>query len=162
MGCHKKDHDHFKGECVCDVVEFINDIQDAVDDDNCGTDCLNPVLGANTDKKKLRANTRPFVLFTDEGKPFEAFFNSYGHKFCKSIFFRVESVNDCCAVLRVLRPERTEDFEDDYNHKKCKEDKIECEVFGGLELERTNNCITVDLRCFCAIQCLTDRHIEGV
>jgi hypothetical protein len=61
--------DDFNGfrDCVCDVVAFIDDIQDAVEEnDLCPTNCLNPVLG-DVFNKEPRANTRPFVLYTEEG-----------------------------------------------------------------------------------------------
>ncbi|MDF0727945.1 CotY/CotZ family spore coat protein [Cytobacillus sp. S13-E01] len=157
----------FQGDCVCDIVEFIDDLQDVVEDVSCPTNCLNPVLG-DVFNQQPRANTRPFILFTEDGKPFKAFFksldtecdhdgdNHHNHNHhgintdfeaCKSPFFRVESVNDCCAVLRVLEPQ------DDYcDIMACPQDNLRV----------TNSCITVDLRCFCAIQCLDDIYLRGV
>ncbi|MFD1735351.1 CotY/CotZ family spore coat protein [Bacillus salitolerans] len=162
MGCNKKRDDILGAtDCVCDVVNFIADLQDAVEDDlDCPTNCLRPVLGAFENKHK--ANTRPFILYTEDGKPFEAFFKPetdecpcgeehHGKKldfYCKSIFFRVESVDGCCAVLRVLEP--------DCLHSNCPQ------IADTDNLRRTCSCITVDLRCFCAIQCLDDTFIPGV
>ncbi|MCM3237985.1 CotY/CotZ family spore coat protein [Heyndrickxia oleronia] len=166
MGC--KNHDDHTN-CVCDVVNFINDLQDAVEEDenNCPTNCLNPVLGANSHKKHHhRKNTRPFILYTEDG-PFEAFFKPTdggchdcpcekdGKKihdkidfFCKSIFFRVENVEGCCAVLRVLEPECT---------------TSPCPQIDRPEenLHLSESCITVDLRNFIAIQCLDDIHLPN-
>jgi spore coat protein Y len=166
LGCGRNNRDDvggvFQGDCVCDIVEFIDDLQDVVEDDRCPTNCLNPVLGDVMDRKP-RANTRPFILFTEDGKPFKAFFKPLNTECdnegssrgkidrdfddCKSPFFRVESVNNCCAVLRVLKP--TDDFCDVV---KCPQDNLRV----------TNSCITVDLRCFCAIQCLDDIFLSGV
>lgn len=156
MGCGRNNNQvggvESSSNCVCDVVNFINDLQDAVDEnENCPTNCLRPVLGV---VENVQApNTRPFILYTKEGKPFEAFYSSNecpnddDHDwYCKSKFFRVESVEDCCAVLRVLAPT---------SHT--------CNVVNNTDyLERTSSCITVDLNCFCAIQCLDDTFIPGV
>lgn len=53
-----RDHDD-RLNCVCDVVNFINDLQDAAEEDenNCPTNCLNPVLGANTNNKHHHRKT---------------------------------------------------------------------------------------------------------
>lgn len=49
------------------------------------------------------ANTRPFILYTKAGTPFEAFAPSASLSSCQSPIFRVESIDDDdCAVLRVL------------------------------------------------------------
>ncbi|MED1202538.1 CotY/CotZ family spore coat protein [Heyndrickxia acidicola] len=157
MGCHNS-NSHVKTNCVCDVVNFINDLQDAVNNDpQCPTNCLNPVLGANTNM--MKPNTRPFILFTEDGKPFEAFFKSAdcdgsddslidsdygkGDQICKSKFFRVENVDGCCAVLRVLEPR--------YVSSTCPQVDSPQN-----NLRASSSCLTVDLRCFCAIQCLED------
>ncbi|MGG4038845.1 CotY/CotZ family spore coat protein [Heyndrickxia ginsengihumi] len=154
--------------CVCDIVHFINDLQDAIEDDNnCPTHCLNPVLGGTSSKRPPK-NTRPFVLFTEDGKPFEAFFKPIhdgwycpcdedvdGNDkkaidfFCKSKFFRVESVEGCCAVLRVLEPACI--------NSACPQVDNPQE-----NLMTSHSCITVDLNKFSAIQCLDDIYLEGV
>lgn len=134
--------------CVCDVVNFINDLQDAAEDnDGCPTNCLNPVLGANNNHHHHHnANTRPFILYLENGCPFEAAFKKdtitdCEHAFDVSKFLRVENVENCCALIRVL---------------KCFEEN------GNLRFRATDSCITVDLSCFCAIQCLEDTHVSGL
>ncbi|RSK26510.1 spore coat protein Z [Bacillus sp. HMF5848] len=168
MSCKEKDN-----RCVCETLEFIADLQDAVEDDDfCAHNCNNPVLG-EVFNNQPRANTRPFVLYTKEGKLFKALFKPvmiptdadaedfehgghHGHKKgcndfddCLSPFFRVESVKDCCAVLRVLMPVGRGDDACDV-------------VEGDQRLIATNSCITVDLDCFCAVQCLRDIFLRGV
>ena len=58
--------------CVAEVVAFINELQNAVIDPCCLTNCLNPVLGER--QEALQANTRPFILFGNDGKPFTAYY----------------------------------------------------------------------------------------
>ena len=59
------------------------------------------ILGAHNNASV--ANTRPFILYTKTGEPFEAFAPSSSLTSCRSPIFRVESIDDDdCAVLRVL------------------------------------------------------------
>ncbi|MBO9128625.1 CotY/CotZ family spore coat protein [Bacillus sp. 165] len=174
MSCNDK-KGKFDSHCVCDVVKFINELQDAVTD-TCPTGCDTPFLGANT--AAPFANTRPFVLYTKSGDLFlpSNCFKFAGDFFTISPFLRVESVDDCCAVLRVLTPV-AEDHDDDCHSRGSKHSLQEeareliCAFTNGLHnghktipvnLEASNSCITVDLNCFCAIQCLRDTRVRGV
>ena len=59
------------------------------------------ILGAHNNASV--ANTRPFILYTKTGEPFEAFAPSSSLTSHRSPIFRVESIDDDdCAVLRVL------------------------------------------------------------
>lgn len=138
--------------CVCDVVNFINELQDCATS-TCPTGCDVPFLGAHHGSKI--ANTRPFVLFTKKGNPFEAFIPSSSNEKCFSSIFRVESVDDCCAVLRALEVQNP--------HPTGDQDPV-CVFLNNphATLQPTNSCVTVDLNCFCAIQCLRDVHVSGV
>jgi hypothetical protein len=159
MGCGK--HDNHTG-CVCEVVQAIKEIQDnAVEETNECNSCFLEPLGAIGDKPKKhqhKADTRVFVLKTADGSPFHAFFRSDHDCPCVSIFFRVEDIfENCCAVLRVLRPikktgpttEETLDIVDDCCIDLSKICKLD-------DFEATEDCVTVDLSCFCAIQCIDD------
>lgn len=155
MGCEKRTG-HSKGGCVCDVVRAILDIQDNVQDDDCtcGSNCFMEPLGAiRPHMKKNKVNTRVFVLKNADGTPFHAFFKGCGEA-CVSIYFRVEDVFDnCCATLRVLKPlgadNQPVDLAGDLSQV--------CEVE---DFEATNDCVTVDLSCFCAIQCIEDVNLD--
>ncbi|WP_018664522.1 CotY/CotZ family spore coat protein [Heyndrickxia acidiproducens] len=144
-----KSYDNHSHACVCDVVHFINDIQDAaVEDSSCPTNCLNPVLGGNKGHHS-HVNTRPFILYTKDGKPFEPVYkNDYFEScddFCEeSKFLRVENVDGCCAVVRVLKCACDDDHGD---HSRVR-------------FEATDTCITVDLTFFSAIQCLEDTFVS--
>ncbi|KMP71743.1 spore coat protein, partial [Bacillus cereus] len=99
------------------------------------------------------ANTRPFILYTKTGDPFEAFAPSASLVGCRSPIFRVESVDDdSCAVLRVLSV-----VLGDSSPVPPTDDPI-CTFLAvpNARLVSTSTCITVDLSCFCAIQCLRD------
>ncbi|MBN6887517.1 CotY/CotZ family spore coat protein [Cytobacillus horneckiae] len=169
MGSGKKD-DHKHRSCVCEVVRAIKDIQDEVHekDCECGSSCfLEPIgsISPKNDKKrrrKRRPNTRVFVLSNADGSPFHAFMTNVDNCACTSIFFRVEEVFDnCCATLRVLEPVKevsngcyeTADIVDGC----CIDLSKICKVDG---FRSTDSCITVDLDCFCAVQCIEDVHIN--
>ena len=75
---------------------------------------------------------------------------------CISVFFRVEDIFDgCCATLRVLEPLDAQRNEVDLlNDCGTKIDLRKlCKV---RNFRLTGSCITVDLNCFCAIECVAD------
>ncbi|EEK80069.1 spore coat protein [Bacillus cereus] len=154
MSCNENKH-HGSSHCVVDVVKFINELQDC-STTTCGSGCEIPFLGAHN--SAAVANTRPFILYTKAGLPFEAFAPVLPGdlKHCKSPIFRVESVDDdSCAVLRVLTVVYS-----DGSTVKPGDDPI-CAFLNvpHSKLKSTPTCLTVDLNCFCAIQCLRDVSI---
>ncbi|KAA6476107.1 CotY/CotZ family spore coat protein [Bacillus swezeyi] len=138
--------------CVCEAVENIHDLQNAIDEEGCPTSCFSNLLSPT----RHLGDTIPFILYTSKSKPFVAFGNvgelQAGPCF-STVFFRVENIDNCCATLRLLiafdEHRRVLDFTDD-------KDKI-CDVF---RLEKTSFCIEVDLECFCAIECLNPKLIN--
>lgn len=163
MGCGKTtNHNGSRNEgCVCDVVRAILDIQNqAVREDcsPCTSNCFLEPLGGIMSPSRKNADTRVFMLLTKDGTPFKAFFRSHKEDptTCTSVFFRVEDMfDDCCATLRVLEPE-DEDCEtvillsdDNFNIDMS----MLCDV---KKWKSTGSCITVDLSCFCAVQCIAD------
>jgi len=180
MGCgrdnigdiSKRDHN-----CVCDVVRAIFDIQtQAVAEEcrPCMTNCFLEPLGGIVSPTTRNADTRVFMLITKTGVPFLSFFkNSHNmsngagaqvthpspkHS-CTSVFYRVEDIfDDCCATLRVLKPLRHENGST--VDLVCNCDSVDlnklCDVNAW---EATDSCITVDLRCFCAVQCIADVNL---
>jgi spore coat protein Y len=144
MGCKGKDREN---NCVCEAIEQILDAQEAVEEITCPTSCfsnlLNPVVNPSRD-------TIPFILFDKKGDLFKSFGNVGGFNgdmICfKTIFFRVEAVDKCCATLSLLRPV------DDEGNTISVCEPCDPDLFG---LEKSDFCIEVDLDCFCAIQCLS-------
>ncbi|MFK2825793.1 CotY/CotZ family spore coat protein [Bacillus sp. B190/17] len=167
MSCGKHHDDHHgrrHDSCVCEVLRAIQDLQDEADRDDCKDckDCFNEPLGDLAGPRRRNADTRVFTLTLKDGSPFFAFFrpeNVTGPcDACVSIFFRVEEVFDnCCARLRVLKPlnghDRTVNLASDCGIDLC----AVCEVE---DFDRTNSCITVDLNCFCAVQCIRDVNLN--
>ncbi|MGF9962877.1 CotY/CotZ family spore coat protein [Bacillus rhizoplanae] len=150
MGNNNDDKKIMNINCVCDVVNFINELQDCATS-TCPTGCDVPFLGAHQGSRL--ANTRPFVLFTGQGDPFKVFIGSGNNKKCYSDIFRVESVDDCTAVLRALEVQNLGD---------CDEPVCAFLNNPNATLQATNSVVTIDLNCFCAIQCLRDAHVSGV
>ncbi len=153
MGCG---HDG-KTNCVCEVVNAILDIQDNAEDNcfECPNNCFLQPLGSLVSPVQNQPNTRVFTLTLKNGELFKAFFkdvidfdgdeietdDNYNHyKKNFSPFFRVEEIFDnCCATLSVL-----------------------AKVWDGDEwtFVKTSSCITVDLKCFCAVQCIEDVYVD--
>ncbi|XXM73860.1 CotY/CotZ family spore coat protein [Lysinibacillus sphaericus] len=148
MGCGR-DKDFGKKDlgCVCQAVRAIKDIQDAGDECNdCRHDCFLEPLGAMVSPTN-RVNTRVFKLYLKNGDTFKAHIKG---KPWKSPFFRVKDIFDnCCATLQVLKPEHLCDSEGDLDEEGMR-----------TEWEVTGDCITVDLDCFCAIQCIKDVYVD--
>ncbi|WP_243521157.1 CotY/CotZ family spore coat protein [Bacillus pseudomycoides] len=150
--CNNEHDTYFDESCVCNVVKFIYELQE------CATTAYSsqynaPFLRPHYTAKA--ANTRPFILFTKSGNPFEAYVPST-NKNCRSPIFRVESIDkDCCAVLRALivvigkEPDTSPNPVCTYL------------TFSHAELRATSSCITVDLHCFCGIQCLRDTSVAN-
>ncbi|MGO4899879.1 CotY/CotZ family spore coat protein [Bacillus sp. GM2] len=138
--------------CVCEAVENIHDLQNAIEGEGCPTSCFSNLLSPS----RHLGDTIPFIIYTSKSKPFVAFGNvgelQAGPCF-STVFFRVEDIKDCCATLRLLiafdENRRVLDFTEE-------KDKI-CDVF---RLEKTNFCVEVDLECFCAIECLNPQLIN--
>ncbi|KAA0765496.1 CotY/CotZ family spore coat protein [Bacillus sp. SH5-2] len=155
MSCNcNEDHHHHDCDfnCVSNVVRFIHELQECATT-TCGSGCEVPFLGAHNSASV--ANTRPFILYTKAGTLFEAFAPSGSLTNCTSPIFRVESIDDDdCAVLRVLTVTIGGDPVPPGDDPIC--------TFLNLPnatLRTTTTCLTVDLSCFCAIQCLRDVSI---
>ncbi len=147
--------------CVCEVVRSILEIQNAAVQDvcsSCTTNCFFEPLGGIVSPSRSSADTRVFTLLTKNGSPFFATFSTSDNNCepCISIYFRVEDVFDgCCATLRVLVPlDESGDIVDLLNDDGTKVSLREvCKV---TQFAASDSCITVDLDCFCAVQCIDD------
>lgn len=117
--------------CVCKILKKISELQNFENAEikdcsyhrlQCGSNC--------------NCNTRPIMLICSNGDFLEMPIDDDEEK---SNVFRVEKVNDCCAVLRILR------IVDDY-------------VQNNHSLISTNKFITINTNCFCAVKCLNDTN----
>ncbi|MER1998763.1 MAG: CotY/CotZ family spore coat protein [Lysinibacillus sp.] len=158
MGCGRS-NDVGSSGCVCEVVRAILDIQNqAVDDDcsTCTTNCFLEPLGGIVSPARPSADTRVFTLSTKSGVPFISTFSSDIYDdVCISVYFRVEDVFDgCCATLRVLVPlDENGNAVDLTNGDSTISLSALCDV---VDFAASDSCITVDLDCFCAVQCIAD------
>ncbi|MDS9470390.1 CotY/CotZ family spore coat protein [Sporosarcina pasteurii] len=170
MGCGKCEHDHkhkhhSKG-CVCEVVRAIKEIQDIGTDDDCATcstSCfMEPLGGIVSPGRRNQFDTRVFMLLTKNGDPFKAFYRDRDRHDtdCFSVFFRVEEVFDnCCATLRVLEPRKRSGEEVDLVD--CTHTTIDLKkICATRRFRSTESCITVDLSCFCGVQCIDDVFLD--
>lgn len=163
MGCGHNNDGFGSNNCVCEVVRAIKDIQDtAVSPEECAecSSCFNEPLGTLVSPTRREpVDTRVFTLSTADGSPFHAFFSGENNA-CVSIFFRVEDVFDnCCATLRVLIPGRREGGNFCPVNLISSGDRCCIDLTKVCQVERfraSNDCITVDLSCFCAVQCIAD------
>lgn len=146
--------------CVCQVVRAIKDIQDeAVEEEcpSCPTNCFIEPLGDLALPSRTKVDTRVFTLTNKNGELFKGLFRGHAGN-CVSVFFRVEDVFDnCCATLRVLVPlNKNREPVNIIHNGQINYDAL-CAVRNWA---KTNSCITVDLHCFCAVQCIADVDLE--
>ncbi|MER1955767.1 MAG: CotY/CotZ family spore coat protein [Solibacillus sp.] len=163
MGCGRADNNvggQSTNGCVCEVVRAILEIQNAAVQDECSTcttNCFLEPLGGIVNPARSSADTRVFTLLNKDGSPFFATFSSTSDEPpCVSIYFRVEDIFDgCCATLRVLVPEddngRTVDLLN--NDGTAISFRDVCRV---TRFVASDSCVTVNLDCFCAVQCIDD------
>ncbi len=166
-GCGKHDkHDKHDRDCVCETVRAIKEAQDAVDrhEDDCDNNCFD-LLGneeCGCHKKRHRHDTIPFFLQNDQGIPFFTATVRQRNSGCEVVitpFFRVSKIKDCCATLELLDTGIDIPFPPQGNSMAmfaALQNDTRC-----LDLRRTGKCITVDLTCFCAIQCLDPAFVTS-
>ncbi|PFZ10209.1 spore coat protein [Bacillus pseudomycoides] len=150
--CNNGHDTYFDESCVCNVVKFIYELQE----------CASTAYSSQYNAPFLRpyytakaANTRPFILFTNEGNPFEIYVPAT-NKYYHSPIFRVESVDEnCYAVLQALivivgkEPDTSPNPVCTYLN------------IPHAKLHATPSSVTVDLHCFCGIQCLRDAFVAN-
>lgn len=153
--------------CVAEIINHINDMQEAVaETESCPTGCLNPLGGSMINHTPV--NTRPVILYTAEGFPFAIYTNVQTNQTtqlnakCATQLFRVESVDGNCATLRGLAIAQSN--QGGQGGDKGKEggqhkfvdicDALSSNNNSSFRLVGTTSCVTVDLNCFCSVQCL--------
>ena len=149
MGC--KGNNHKFENCVCEVLRAVADAQDEVagTDTDCDVSChrsIRDLLAGAQDNNDL--DTIPLILYCGDCSPFEGFgarSTNGGLNFYSSFFFRVTSVDDCCAKLELLLLAGS-------SNPKDPGDQF-CDATDS-DFYRSGICITVDLDCFCAVTCL--------
>ncbi|MEK4228505.1 CotY/CotZ family spore coat protein [Solibacillus sp. FSL H8-0538] len=162
--------------CVCEVVRAVLEIQNRATNDDCSsctTNCFLEPLGGIVSPARTSADTRVFTLLTKFGTPFMASFSpvvdNHNHNsknrnndcddICTSIYFRVEDVFDgCCATLRVLQPLDNDGDPVDLLNEDGTAISMRA-ICGVTDFAATDSCVTVDLDCFCAVQCIADVNL---
>ncbi|ARI78659.1 CotY/CotZ family spore coat protein [Halobacillus mangrovi] len=169
----KKDDKKFKHykNCVEDVLEAILIAQKKAEKDNhCHTSCKQSIEDLLGEKKKVKKNTIPVILYCGcdpyKGTGVTTYTcHSKKTKFkCVNTFiFKVKDIDKKCAVLELLV------FKSDLKPKKdrdgkchSKHDHSACGQIDHKDLDDlvgTGICINVDLSCFCAVTCLPAVHL---
>ncbi len=119
--------------CLGKLLKVIDVLQKNANGNDCFDEsCTRPYLGSTPNI--ICFNTRPVTFYTKDGSLFTA---------NESSVFRVESVNNCCVKCRILRPNPdTSDV--------------------TRRFITTNEFITINLNCICAISCLDDIIIDNL
>lgn len=122
--------------CIKNLLKLICLLQQNSENKCCLEDgCTKPFLGPT--KNNACYNTRVITLYTKNGTLFTSTYTDDHKNVQTSSLFRVEKVHDDCATLLIL----TEDY--------------------GTYLS-TKQYITVNLKCICALKCISDVVVENL
>lgn len=160
MGCK---HNNQNGDCVCAIVRRIAEKQQDITNDCCDTSCEESIKSL-TAPSGVVADTVPLMFICEGDCDFfvgsGVFRDTVGaNTFFECIetpLFRVKEIvegTECCAVLELLQPQTARGVQPGPTGKEGV-----CRFFPGRSIEnivRTGICITVDLNCFCGVECLS-------
>lgn len=123
--------------CIRNLLKLICLLQDnSTNNFPMDDGCIKPFLGPRINR--ICYNTRVLTLYKKNGKMFKtSYFDSCDNITKTSGYFRVCNIKDDCCTLLILTTE---------------EDKF----------ISTNQFITVNLKCICAIKCLGDVAIDNL
>ena len=124
--------------CMADILKVILILQQsAVDCESCMDTCDKGFLGQQLSPTLY--NTRPISLYTcGNTDPLAMPVSKSPTETATSTIFRIEKLDDCCAVCRVIIANEDNTY------------------------TSTNSFFTINLDCLCIIRCLDDTFIEGV
>lgn len=129
-----------KNCCFSNILKVIDVLQrNAERFDNIDEGCARPFLGNLITLDVY--NTRPVTFYTKDGSLYELPYTLNGTTGTSSVF-RVEKIEGCCVTVRILipNPEPTE----------------------TRPYIITNQSVTINLDCVCALQCLPDVIVDNV
>lgn len=127
--------------CVIETIKRINKLQKTPPKTTkfC-SNCDKPYLGYYS-----RANTRPIIIYLENGKPFEVvYLDQIGLE--PTPIFRIEEVKGTCATLRALA------YKDCSDYPKYEREES--------QLVATRTCVTININVIKAIQCLDDVYLN--
>ncbi len=119
--------------CLAKILKVIDILQKRSKNDDClDVGCTRAMFGPTPNV--ICYNTRPITLYNKDNSLFTVTDNESG---TESNIFRVEDVDGCCAKLRVL-------------------------IFNATNqtYTKTNQFVTVNLKCFCVVRCLEDVALD--
>lgn len=147
-GCRNSNNDDCQNNCIQEILQVINVLQNNACPDNCLNSCDRPALGGGGNC--VVCNTRPIMLYTccGNGTPWSmpttrttTDCNSEGATGCSSVF-RVEKCDGCCCTFRVLAANT--DSSSPYPYV------------------ATDSIFTMNVNCICSLRCLNDTYVECI
>ncbi len=137
MNCNDK-----KENCIIEILQVINVLQNNACADGCLLSCDRPALGGGTNC--IICNTRPIMIYScgSNGVAWSMPTSRDPSVTTTNNVFRVEKVENNCVTFRVLQANTDETSTYPYTS--------------------TDSLFTMDVSCICAIRCLNDTYIECV
>lgn len=127
--------------CIKEILQVINVLQDNACPDNCLNACDRPALGGGTNC--IVCNTRPIMLYTcgSNGTPWTMPTSRTTTDETSSVF-RIEKIKGCCATFRVLAPNT--------------------DTGSVYPFVATDSIFTMNIECLCCVRCLNDTYVECI
>ncbi len=130
--------------CFAKILKVIHILQKNASGQDCFDEsCTRPFLGGTPEV--VCFNTRPVTFYLSDASLFEATYTTMegdAPVTQTSSVFRVEKVEGCCVLLRILAPATSPTATSPYM--------------------ATNQFLTLNLNCICAIRCLDDVVLENI
>ena len=122
--------------CIKNLLKVICLLQNNSSNKYCfNNNCIKPFLGPAENCNCY--NTRVITLYNKNGELFTADYLDSSNVSNSSSLFRIESINDDCCILTILSN-------------------------NGNEYTSTNQGITININCICAIKCLDDIFLNNI
>lgn len=123
--------------CIKNLLKLICLLQNnSINNFPMNEGCIKPFLGPNINS--ICYNTRVITLYKKNGEIFSSSYIDSNNNPNSSSFFRVSNVTDDCCTLLILS------------------------LSSENEYISTNQYVTVNLNCICAIKCLEDVKINNL
>lgn len=127
--------------CITKILEAINVLQNQAEKcDDIPNTCDRPFLGFSNSSNTFVYNTRPITFYNRDNELITISYTDENNVTQTSSTFRIENVNGCCITCRILAPNP--------------------DTTSIFPYVATDEYVTFNCNCICALQCLNDTFID--
>jgi len=162
---------HHQAPCVCNTVKRIVAAQNHVANRHCcNTSCEQSIQDLKApSRRRVHSNTiipfvlhckgtcKPFIAKGIQQVPIAGYTNESWYKSLRTPFLfakRFVTGSDCCVQVELLRPSNANGMPLADSGDQLEDFLSNRTPFRTIQFRKTGICLTIDLDCFCMIQCL--------